>query len=311
MIANGEKGEVFHLLFVFMSLSAVGKVLTILVLSKVLGDPISIVYHYGEYTEIKNADPERYSYVDVIYDAYCGVLKDIPSGKTIKFSIKVVLPNGDESLIEEDKDVMRMFEKSTDACAPIHCYVFGLEVNEEVSNVYWVNTFEGNVMQRPKTSVVNSPSRQRTPIKRHVQKTLANRSKSVVGGSQRIGNFFVGSREVHNLSNSSEADSLDNDDVDWQQLGGGSDDQNHSESEGCQSDGEDDEVSDGGQSGGCMSGNEGDDEAMLKCVDSNKDIDDSNILKMENGLLFDDALSIASFSIFGKIWFCIVCTLGV
>ncbi|KAJ4962149.1 hypothetical protein NE237_022088 [Protea cynaroides] len=273
MIGDGEKGKVFHLLFVFMLLSGVGKVLTIL--AKVLGDPISIVYHYGEYTEIKNADPERYSYVDVIYDAYCGVLKDIPSGKTIKFSIKAVLPNGDESLIEEDKDVMRMFEKSTDACDPIHCYVFGLEVNEEVSNVYWVNTFEGNVMQRPKTSVVNSPSRQRTPIKRHVQKTLANRSKSVVGGSQRIGKFFAGSREVHNLSSSSEADSLDNDDVDWQQPGGGSDDQNHSESEGCQSDGEDDEVSDGGQSGGCMSGNEGDDdEAMLKCVDSNKDIDD-------------------------------------
>ncbi|KAJ4959536.1 hypothetical protein NE237_026647 [Protea cynaroides] len=238
MIAHGEKGKVFHLLFVFMSLSAIGKVLRIL--AKVLGDPISIVYHYGEYTEIKNADPERYSYVDVIYDAYCGVLKDIPSGKTIKFSIKAVLPNGDESLIEEVKDIMRMFEKSTDACDPIHCYVFGLEVNEEVSNVYLVNTFEG-------------------------------------------------SREVHNLSSSSEADSLDNDDVDWQQHGGGSDDQNHSESEGCQSDGEDDEVSDGGQSGGCMSGNERDnDQAILKCVDSNKDIDDSNILKMEKGLLFVD-----------------------
>ncbi|KAJ4977974.1 hypothetical protein NE237_008754 [Protea cynaroides] len=124
MIADGEKGEVFHLLFVFMSLSAIGKVLRIL--AKVLGDPISIVNHYGEYTEIKNADPERYSYVDVIYDAYCGVLKDIPSGKTIKFSIKAVLPNGDESVNEEDNDVMRMFEKSTDACDPIHCYVFGL-----------------------------------------------------------------------------------------------------------------------------------------------------------------------------------------
>ncbi|KAJ4964803.1 hypothetical protein NE237_016652 [Protea cynaroides] len=222
--------------------------------AKVLGDPISIVYHYGEYTEIKNADPERYSYVDVIYDAYCGVLKDIPSGKTIKFSIKAVLPNGDESLIKEDKDVMRMFEKSTDACDPIHCYVFGLEVNEEVSNVYWVNTFEGNVMQRPKTSVVNSPSRQRTPIKRHVRRLLPKEQKCY-----------------------------------WQQPGGGSDDQNHSESEGCENDGEGDEVSDGGQSGGCMSGNEGDDdEAMLKCVDSNKDIDDSNILKMEKGLLFDD-----------------------
>ncbi|KAJ4981865.1 hypothetical protein NE237_032702 [Protea cynaroides] len=157
--------------------------------AKVLGDPISIVYYYGEYTEIKNADPERYSYVDVIYDAYCGILKDIPSGKTIKFSIKAILPNGDESFIEEDKDVMRMFEKSTDACDPIHCYVFGLEVTEEVSNVYWVNTFEGNVMQRPKTSVVNSQSRQRTPIKRHVQKTLANRSKSGVDGSKRIEKF--------------------------------------------------------------------------------------------------------------------------
>ncbi|KAJ4952919.1 hypothetical protein NE237_029751 [Protea cynaroides] len=144
-------------------------------------------------------------------------------------------------------------------------------------------------MQRPKTSIVNSPSRQRTPIKRHVQKTLANRSKIGVGGSKAIGKFFAGSREVHNLSSSSEVDSLNHDDVDWQQHGGGSDDRNHSKSEGCQSDGEDDEVFDGGQSGGCMSGNEGEeDQAILKCVDSNKDINDSNILKMEKGLLFDD-----------------------
>ncbi|KAJ4955180.1 hypothetical protein NE237_011963 [Protea cynaroides] len=257
--------------------------------AKLLGDPISIVYHYGEYTEVKNADPDRYSYVDVIYDAYCGVLKDIPSGRTIKFSIKAVLPNGDESVLKEDKDVVRMFEKSTDACDSIHYYVFGLEVNEEVSNVYWVNTFEGNVMQRPNTSVVSSPSRQRTPIKRHEQKTLANRSKSGGGGSKAIGKIIAGSREVHNLSSSSEAESLDNDDVDWQQHGEGSDNQNHSKLEGCQSDGEDDEVSDGGQSGGCMSGNEEDeDQAILKCVDSNKDIDDSNILKIEKGLRFDD-----------------------
>ncbi|KAJ4951140.1 hypothetical protein NE237_027972 [Protea cynaroides] len=136
MIADGEKGEIFHLLFVFMSLSAIGKVLRIL--AKVLGDPINIVYHYGEYTEIKNVDPERYSYVDVIYDAYCDVLKDIPSGKIIKFSIKAVLPNGDELLIEEDKDVMRMFEKSTDACDPIHYYVFGLEIGNNMVEVVMI-----------------------------------------------------------------------------------------------------------------------------------------------------------------------------
>ncbi|KAJ4962086.1 hypothetical protein NE237_021996 [Protea cynaroides] len=144
-------------------------------------------------------------------------------------------------------------------------------------------------MQRPKTSVVNSSSRQRTPIKRHVQKTLANRSKNGGGGSKAIGKGIAGSREVHNLSSSSEAQSLDNEDVDWQQHGEGSDNQNHSESEGCQSDREDDKVFDGGQSGGCMSGNEGDvDQTILKCVDSNKDIDDSNILKREKGLWFND-----------------------
>ncbi|KAJ4958123.1 hypothetical protein NE237_025234 [Protea cynaroides] len=179
---------------------------------------MSITYHYGDYTEVKNADPECYNYVDVVYDAYCSVLKDIPNGRIIKFNVKATLPNGDESVLKEDKDVVRMFEKSADACDPIHCSVFGLEVNEEVSNVYWIDTFG-----------------------------------------------------------------------EWQQHGGGSDNQNHSESEGFQSDGEEDEVSDGGQSGGCMLGNEGDeDQLILKCVDSNKDIDDSNILKMEKGLLFDD-----------------------
>ncbi|KAJ4956089.1 hypothetical protein NE237_012872 [Protea cynaroides] len=106
---------------------------------------------------------------------------------------------------------------------------------------------------------------------------FANRSKSGGLGSKATGTSIASSKEVHNLSSSSEAESLDNDDVHWQQHGGGNDNQSHSESKGCQSDGEEDEVSDGGQSGGCMSGNEGDeDQVILKCVDSNKDIDDSN-----------------------------------
>ncbi|KAJ4978542.1 hypothetical protein NE237_009322 [Protea cynaroides] len=75
-----------------------------------MGDPISLIYIYGNYSEDKIADPERYGDIDVVYDAYSMVLKDIPDGKTVNFSVKVFLPDGVKELVlGSDSDVLHMF----------------------------------------------------------------------------------------------------------------------------------------------------------------------------------------------------------
>ncbi|KAJ4954473.1 hypothetical protein NE237_011256 [Protea cynaroides] len=42
-----------------------------------MGDPISLIYVYGNYFEDKTVDPERYGYIDVVYDAYSMVSNNI------------------------------------------------------------------------------------------------------------------------------------------------------------------------------------------------------------------------------------------
>ncbi|KAJ4964911.1 hypothetical protein NE237_016760 [Protea cynaroides] len=77
-----------------------------------MGDPISLIYVYGNYSEDKIVDPERYGYIDVMYDAYSMVLKDIPDGKTVNFSVKVFLPDSVKELVlGSDSDVLHMFHE--------------------------------------------------------------------------------------------------------------------------------------------------------------------------------------------------------
>ncbi|KAJ4960065.1 hypothetical protein NE237_019975 [Protea cynaroides] len=88
-----------------------------------MGDPISWIYVYGNYSEDKTVDMERYGYIDVVYDAYSMVLKDIPNGKILNFSVKVFLPDGVKELVLGfDIDVLHMFREYENEDQPIQCF---------------------------------------------------------------------------------------------------------------------------------------------------------------------------------------------
>ncbi|KAJ4980224.1 hypothetical protein NE237_011004 [Protea cynaroides] len=84
-----------------------------------MGDPISLIYHFE-----RNADPDRYGYINIVYDAYTTALKKIPEGKTTKFSVKVLLPDGMQEIeLKSDNDVMHMFTAYENERQPIQCFV--------------------------------------------------------------------------------------------------------------------------------------------------------------------------------------------
>ncbi|KAJ4975628.1 hypothetical protein NE237_000734 [Protea cynaroides] len=124
-----------------------------------MGDLISLIYVYGNYSEDKIVDPERYGYIDVVYDAYSMVLKDIPDGKTVNFSVKVFLPDGVKELVlGSDSDVLHMFHKYENEDQPIQCFVFGVEVSKEFSINYTVNGYHKSLMQRSSQTLVENSS---------------------------------------------------------------------------------------------------------------------------------------------------------
>ncbi|KAJ4956020.1 hypothetical protein NE237_012803 [Protea cynaroides] len=122
-----------------------------------MGDPISIIYHHGDHIEVKNVDPNKYGYLDIVHDAYCSVLIDIPSRKTAYFSVKASLPNGVELSLKSDNDVMNMFIAYEEKSQPIQYYVFGVQVNEEVPREYTINDYPNSMMGRPNSTVMKSP----------------------------------------------------------------------------------------------------------------------------------------------------------
>ncbi|KAJ4971951.1 hypothetical protein NE237_005050 [Protea cynaroides] len=140
-----------------------------------MGDPISLIYIYGNYSEHKIVDPERYGYIDVVYDAYSMVLKDIPDGKTVNFSVKVFLSDDVKELVlGSDSDVLHMFHEYENEDQPIQCFVFEVEVSKEFFINYTVNGYHKSLMQRSsKTLVENSSFKNKKTVSR---KTLCKRT---------------------------------------------------------------------------------------------------------------------------------------
>ncbi|XP_043693084.1 lisH domain-containing protein C1711.05-like [Telopea speciosissima] len=75
-----------------------------------MGTVCKIVYHYYGRTIERYVDPDKYGYLDMVYDVYSSVLRHIPKGKTVTFQMKFMLPD----MIQEmevmcDMDVLKMF----------------------------------------------------------------------------------------------------------------------------------------------------------------------------------------------------------
>ncbi|KAJ4957731.1 hypothetical protein NE237_024842 [Protea cynaroides] len=179
-----------------------------------MADPISLIYIYGNYSEHKIVDPERYGYIDVVYDAYSMVLKDIPDGKTVNFSVKVFLPDGVKELVlGSDSDVLHMFHEYENEDQPIQCFVFGVEVSKEFSINYTVNGYHKSLMQRSSQTLVENSSfknkmtvSRKTLCKRTVtKKTLCKKTVStpivqrfdITGVSNNIGDISNSSVTIH------------------------------------------------------------------------------------------------------------------
>ncbi|KAJ4966126.1 hypothetical protein NE237_017975 [Protea cynaroides] len=179
-----------------------------------MGDPISLIYVYGNYSEDKIIDPERYGYIDVVYDAYSMVLKDIPDGKTVNFSVKVFLPDGVKELVlGSDSDVLHMFHEYENEDQPIQCFVFGVEVNKEFSINYTVNGYHKSLMQRSSQTLVENSnfnnkknvSRKTLCKKTITKKTLCKKTIStpivqgfaITGVSNNIGDISNSSVTIH------------------------------------------------------------------------------------------------------------------
>ncbi|KAJ4955717.1 hypothetical protein NE237_012500 [Protea cynaroides] len=116
--------------------------------------------------------------MDVVYDAYTTVLKDIPNGKTITFPVKVFLPDGIQELeLRTDNDVLTMFSAYEHEDQPIQCSVFGVDVSELSSIDYTVNGFPNLIMCRPnQTMVAKNPLK--SPLKCPLKKILVKKTGS-------------------------------------------------------------------------------------------------------------------------------------
>ncbi|KAJ4962136.1 hypothetical protein NE237_022046 [Protea cynaroides] len=87
------------------------------------------------------------------------VLKDIPDGKTVKFPVKIFLPDGVKELVfGSDSDVLYMFREYENEDQPIQCFVFGVEVSKEFSIDYTVNGYHKSLMQRSSQTSVKKSS---------------------------------------------------------------------------------------------------------------------------------------------------------
>ncbi|KAJ4957817.1 hypothetical protein NE237_024928 [Protea cynaroides] len=149
-----------------------------------MGDPISLIFVYGNYFKDKIVDPERYGYIDVVYDAYFMVLKDIPDGKTVNFSVK--------------------------------CFVFRVEVSKEFSIDYTVNGYHKSLMQMSSQTLVEKRNfnnkknvSNKTLCKKTVtKKTLCKKTVStsivqrfvITGVSNNIGDISNSSVTIHGCS---------------------------------------------------------------------------------------------------------------
>ncbi|KAJ4976663.1 hypothetical protein NE237_001769 [Protea cynaroides] len=189
-----------------------------------MGDPINLIYVYGNYSEDKTVDSARYGYIDVVYDAYSMVLKDIPDGKTVNFSVKVFLSDGIEELVlGSDSDVLHMFHEYENEDQPIQCFVFGVEVSKEFFIDYTVNGYHKSLMQRSSQTLVEKSSLNNK--KNVFKKTLCKKtvSTSIVQRFAITGRDYVQRRreltpgafssmtntQLVNLSNDEDCDSDD------------------------------------------------------------------------------------------------------
>ncbi|KAJ4960076.1 hypothetical protein NE237_019986 [Protea cynaroides] len=164
---------------------------------------ISILYYFLDRKQQKYVDPDTYGYLDVVYDVYNSVLRHIPVGKTVKFSLKYVISeNNGEMKISSDDDVVTMFhlyrERQGEDEA-INLFVHQVDVSDSSISEYTINGYPRFIVGRDESKGKEVDALMHLFINVADKKTVISRPKS--------SSLSTGTRDVtsvHPTTNSTE-----------------------------------------------------------------------------------------------------------
>ncbi|KAJ4972454.1 hypothetical protein NE237_005628 [Protea cynaroides] len=143
---------------------------------------VSILYYFLDQKQQKYVDPDTYGYLDVVYDVYNSVLRHIPIGKTVKFSLKyVIFENSKEMQISSDADVVTMFhlyrERQGEDEA-INLFVHQVNVSDSSISEYTINGYPSYIVGRNESKGKEVDASMHPFINVADKKTVVSRPKS-------------------------------------------------------------------------------------------------------------------------------------
>ncbi|KAJ4953184.1 hypothetical protein NE237_030016 [Protea cynaroides] len=133
---------------------------------------------------MKRIDTDWYGYIDMVYDAYCSVLLSIPNGRTVKFMVKAILPDGvEEILINSDANVVKLFSMYETEDKHIPLYVYAVDVCDLPTTDYTINGYPQSIMTRPSQRQMRRMKLAKNhEIQTSVQKTPIVTNRAASGG---------------------------------------------------------------------------------------------------------------------------------
>ncbi|KAJ4959233.1 hypothetical protein NE237_026344 [Protea cynaroides] len=75
-------------------------------------------------------DEDCISWIDIVHTAYCTVLKDIPDGRSVSFSVRAEMPNGGYYEVKSDADVLALVKIFKEQSRAMLLEVYGVNVGD-------------------------------------------------------------------------------------------------------------------------------------------------------------------------------------
>ncbi|KAJ4979687.1 hypothetical protein NE237_010467 [Protea cynaroides] len=117
---------------------------------------VKVIYHYYGRSVEKWVDPDKYRYMDVVYDMYNSVLDHVKEGKNITFSVSSIPPEGKPNIaIKSDIDVVNILASSLEEDC-FRLITFYVQVSPEYSKDYTVNKNPPSIAGRDGKSGIQS-----------------------------------------------------------------------------------------------------------------------------------------------------------
>ncbi|KAJ4950526.1 hypothetical protein NE237_027358 [Protea cynaroides] len=113
----------------------------------------TIIYAFEDRLHQRYVDPDKFGYLDVVYDVYCSVLRHIPPGRNVKFFVKYIIYEKNEEIeIANDDDVLKMFcvheNRIENVDKPIDLLVHEVKVADSDSTDFYINGYPSAIIGR-------------------------------------------------------------------------------------------------------------------------------------------------------------------